>query len=158
MKNLNDMIFNPENFGELIELIPKIEEAYLLGLERERKKYYQLGEKKDLDMKITMPPVNFFSKKWTPYILFALSLLKNPFFNDLKKELSEISTRTLTSRLKILTKIGIVDRTIHNTRPVRVSYSLTPYGARFISLHVPLTLYLKKLRLKDNILEVVNEE
>ncbi len=158
MKNLNDMIFDPDNFKELIELFPKIEETYLLGLERERNKYYQLREKLNLDMKVTMTPVSFFSKKWTPYILFTLSLLKNPFFNDLKNNLPEISTRTLASRLKILIKIGIVDRTIHDTRPIRVSYSLTPYGARFTSLHVPLTLYLKKLHLKDNILEVVNEE
>ncbi|MFX1238336.1 MAG: winged helix-turn-helix transcriptional regulator [Promethearchaeota archaeon] len=154
---MNDIFFDPENFKELIELFPKIEEAYLLGLERERKKYYQFGEKKSVDMNIITPSVNWLRKRWTSYILFAISLLKNPFFNDLKNGLPKMNSRTLTSRLNTLTKLGVITRNIHDTRPVRVSYSLTSYGERLISLHVSILLYIKRSRIKENIFQFVDE-
>ncbi len=156
---MNDMIFDPENFKELIKLFPKIEETYLLGLEREKKKYFQLGKiNKSFDMNIITPSINWLRKKWTSNILFTISLLKNPYFNDLKNGISKINSRILTNRLNLMTKLGVINRNIHDTRPIRVSYSLTPYGARVISLYSILLLYIKRSRIKNKIFQFTNEE
>jgi len=48
-------------------------------------------------------------------------------FNELTK-LSEISPRILSKELKELEMNGLVERTVLDTRPVTVEYSLTPYS------------------------------
>lgn len=50
-------------------------------------------------------------------------------FNDLARSLSGISTRTLTAKLNMLVKRGIIERTAYRERPPRVEYSLSGKAA-----------------------------
>ena len=62
-------------------------------------------------------------------------------YNEIKKVLKSISSRILTDRLKLLEMKGFVERNIHNTRPVRISYKLTEFGESLVELMIPVVLY-----------------
>lgn len=49
-------------------------------------------------------------------------------FNELKRDLEEISEKVLSECLSDLTDWGLVEREVIGDRPVRVSYSATPAG------------------------------
>lgn len=55
-------------------------------------------------------------------------------FGDLKRDLSGISAKVLTERLRDLERRGVVTRTIRATSPTTVEYSLTELGRQFIPL------------------------
>ena len=80
--------------------------------------------------------------KWTIDILHILFFLRNPFFNDLRRALPEINTRTLTTRLHFLEEKGLIERTVHTGRPVRVSYNMTPYGIGLFKFFFPIAIYV----------------
>ncbi|HEY8448876.1 MAG TPA: helix-turn-helix domain-containing protein [Bacillota bacterium] len=66
-------------------------------------------------------------KKWTGLILRVL--LDGPKrFAEFKEQLPEVSDRILSERLKELEEAGVVERRVHNTRPVLIQYALTPKG------------------------------
>lgn len=65
--------------------------------------------------------------KWTPLILFHLRD-EPKRFNALRRLLPEITQRMLTLRLRALEDDGVVLRTVHQTVPPHVEYSLTPRG------------------------------
>ena len=72
--------------------------------------------------------------KWT--VLVLLELKEKPRrFNDLLRSLPDISRRMLTQSLRDLERDGLVLRTVFDTRPPSVEYSLTDTGQ---SLMVPL--------------------
>ena len=49
-------------------------------------------------------------------------------FNELRRALTGISQRVLTSTLRGLERDGLVKRTVHATNPPQVDYALTPLG------------------------------
>ncbi len=49
-------------------------------------------------------------------------------FNELKREIGDVGSKTLSRTLKRLTAEGIVRRKVLDTSPVSVEYSLTPMG------------------------------
>ncbi len=55
-------------------------------------------------------------------------------FNQLKRSVDGISSRMLSERLKFLEEEGILERNVSNTRPIRVSYTLTPKGKSLSSV------------------------
>lgn len=61
-------------------------------------------------------------------ILIRYLLSKDMGFNELLRTARGISSKTLSSNLKILAKRGIIERTIISTQPFTVSYSLTQKG------------------------------
>jgi DNA-binding HxlR family transcriptional regulator len=84
---------------------------------------------------------NIISKKYCPIIkptrlvgdvwtlLIVKSLLHGPKrFNQIKDNIPEITSRTLSARLKILVDQSIVDRKQFAEIPPRVEYSLTEMG------------------------------
>jgi len=72
--------------------------------------------------------------KWSILILAALA--REPYrFRALQRSIEGISQRMLTLTLQRLERDGLVLRTVHDLRPPRVEYSLTPLGE---SLTVPL--------------------
>ncbi|MFX1397658.1 MAG: winged helix-turn-helix transcriptional regulator [Promethearchaeota archaeon] len=80
--------------------------------------------------------------KWTSDVLYIIYFLKEPYYNDLRNSLPKINSRTLTNRLITLKKFGMIERKVHQGQPVRVSYSLTPFGEDCISLRMPLLVYI----------------
>lgn len=65
--------------------------------------------------------------KWKLPILIALSF-GNKRFKDLQTDLEGITPRMLTKELRDLEANKLVTRTVYDSSPVLIEYSLTPYG------------------------------
>ncbi|MEO1080105.1 MAG: helix-turn-helix domain-containing protein [Pseudomonadota bacterium] len=66
--------------------------------------------------------------KWTGSIIYHLK--DGPVrFNDLARMLGGASKKVIDQRLKELEKQNMVIRTVVSTRPIAVTYELTPFGA-----------------------------
>ncbi|MFX1392491.1 MAG: winged helix-turn-helix transcriptional regulator [Promethearchaeota archaeon] len=135
-------IFDLDNFKELIDLIPSIQEAVVLGLKRELKKPKQLKKIIKMDRNFIREVSTLLQGKWTVDILYMIFFLRKPFFNELRKSLHEINTRTLTNRLSSLEEKGIIKRTVHTGRPIRVFYEMTAFGKGLTTLFYPIAIYV----------------
>ncbi len=71
--------------------------------------------------------------KWTILVVTRLGEGKLRF-NELRRELSGISQKTLTSTLRSLERDGFVERTLFATIPPRVEYELTDPGRELLEL------------------------
>jgi len=71
------------------------------------------------------------SGKWALIILFRLSK-KTMRFNELQKELENITQATLTKQLRMMESNGLVSRTVYNQIPPKVEYSLNDLGRQFV--------------------------
>ncbi len=68
------------------------------------------------------------SKKWNPVIIERLLENGSMGFNDLKKDLSGISSKVLSDSLEDLQRACVVNREVVSKKPYRVDYSLTERG------------------------------
>lgn len=66
-------------------------------------------------------------KKWTGLILRVL-LGGSRRFCEFRAQVPDLSDRLLSERLKELEEADIVRRTVHDTKPVLIEYSLTEKG------------------------------
>lgn len=69
--------------------------------------------------------------KWTVLVVTTLSRGQMRF-NELKREIGDISQRMLTLTLRNLERDGFVTRTVYPTVPPRVEYALTNLGKTLI--------------------------
>lgn len=69
------------------------------------------------------------SKKWHREILNQLIIHDSLRFNELKRELGGISDKVLSESLDEMKDNGLVHRTVKDTKPVQVEYSLTDAGS-----------------------------
>ena len=66
-------------------------------------------------------------EKWILFIVY--SLMEGPLgFNELSRRARGVNTTTLSQRLELLEREGIVTKRIHSTIPPRTSYTLTEAG------------------------------
>jgi len=65
--------------------------------------------------------------KWSLYVIAMLSN-GSVRFNQLRRDITGISQRMLTLTLRNLERDGLITRTVYNTKPPSVEYSLTPLG------------------------------
>ena len=65
--------------------------------------------------------------KWKIPILIALSF-GNRRFRELNREIPGISPKMLSKELKDLENNKLIERSVYDTTPVTVEYSLTPLG------------------------------
>lgn len=65
--------------------------------------------------------------KWRIFILCAM-LEESRRFSDLEAHLEGIRPKVLASELKVLEEHLLVTRQVNDTRPVTVTYSLTPHA------------------------------
>lgn len=72
--------------------------------------------------------------KWSLSILAALSAEPRRF-NELRREVPDITQKSLAQTLKRLERNGLVERHVRQTRPLAVGYEITPLGR---SLEAPL--------------------
>ncbi len=134
--------FKLSNFKELIDLIPNIQNSVTIGMEREIKEQKDLVKKIKYYKPFLSESSPIFRGKWTADILYVLFFLEKAYFNDIKKALKNINSRTLTDRLRLLEEKKIINRIVHSERPVRVSYELTKFGQGLIKLLIPILFYL----------------
>jgi len=92
------------------------------------------------DLKNIEESFNFIFQKWSLEILYTLLLKNMAGFGDIKKIL-EVNSRTLSDKLKMLTKHGYITRTVVAGPPLRVEYSLTRKGKDIVLLALPLLYY-----------------
>jgi DNA-binding HxlR family transcriptional regulator len=71
--------------------------------------------------------LDILSGKWKLPIIFAL-FIGNQRFMELQREVEGISGKMLSKELKDLEINKLVKRTVFDTTPVTVEYSLTEYG------------------------------
>ena len=65
--------------------------------------------------------------KWKLPIIVSLNFGEKRF-GEISKEVHGITDRMLSKELRDLEINGLVTRTVHNTYPVKVTYTLTPHG------------------------------
>ena len=73
--------------------------------------------------------INILSGKWNLRILRNLYIKKVVRFNELQRNLGNITTKTLTEQLRELEDKKIIKRTIYPEIPPKVEYSLTEIGS-----------------------------
>jgi DNA-binding HxlR family transcriptional regulator len=83
---------------------------------------------------------NLLFQKWNLEILYTLFLKGTIGFGELKKVLG-VNSRTLSDKLKMLTKHSCLQRDVDNGPPLRVQYALTAKGKNTVLLAVPLLYY-----------------
>jgi DNA-binding HxlR family transcriptional regulator len=92
------------------------------------------------DLKNIEESFNFIFQKWSLEILYMLLLKNMAGFGDIKKVLG-VNSRTLSDKLKMLTKHGYIIRKVVAGPPLRVEYSLTRKGKDIVLLALPLLYY-----------------
>lgn len=71
--------------------------------------------------------VELIGKRWSGAILCALTQ-REMYFAELSSSIPGLSDRLLSRRLRELEAEGLVERSVHDGVPARVSYALTPKG------------------------------
>lgn len=82
--------------------------------------------------------------KWSIEIIMSTYSLKSLGFGELKRLLNGISSRVLSKKLKDLEEMGFLDRTVIESRPPRVKYTLSEKGELLAKLGEPVILYLRQ--------------
>jgi len=89
--------------------------------------------------------------RWKPVILWLL--MKNerpPRFTLLRQKMPRISQKVLTQQLRELERDGIIKREMFVEMPVRVEYSLTPFGKKFRPILEALDSWARKHVIRRN--------
>ena len=85
------------------------------------------------------------SKKWAICIISHLGENENGYrFNELQRSLNGISPKSLSDRLKELTKEQLVNREVENSVPPKVTYSLTADGKELYQRLQPLVEWVNE--------------
>lgn len=110
-----------------------------------------INEHADLDREIhdSVEVLSPLFQRWSIEICFVLRMHGVLRFNELKRTLDGIGSRTLSRRLKELEEQGIVHREAYAEVPVRVEYSLTQKGERMGDLMLPVIAHLRLSRLRE---------
>ena len=139
---------------ELNELIPLMREAVRKGLDRDFKKYKHTDVHIQKELLFLNNALKFLQKKWTMDLIYIIRIKGKPFFNDIRRALPDINSRTLSTRLKEFEEHHVVIRTVSDTQPIRVSYELTDLGKGVYELLLPLLFFFSgekyKLEQKEN--------
>jgi DNA-binding HxlR family transcriptional regulator len=130
--------------ADLRKLIEARLEQTLKGIEDTLAK---IMEKQELDSKALQEELksleetfNLLFQKWTLEILYSLFLKNAIGFGEFKRVLG-VNSRTLSDKLKLLTKHGYIQRNVTSGPPIRVEYTLTQKGKNTVLLALPLLYY-----------------
>lgn len=78
-------------------------------------------------LRISRDALDVIQGKWRLPIVLALTF-GNKRFGELQRDIVDISPKMLSQELKMLEENKIVTRTLYDSMPVTVEYSLTPLG------------------------------
>ncbi|MCZ3366193.1 MULTISPECIES: winged helix-turn-helix transcriptional regulator [Methanobacterium] len=94
--------------------------------------------------------VDVVSKKWVMCVL--TSLREDPLrYNQIKKNIGEISPKTLSNTLKTLEHEGLIERNVYGETPPRVEYSLTESGKELQIALIPLVEWVRRRENHDEL-------
>jgi DNA-binding HxlR family transcriptional regulator len=75
--------------------------------------------------------LNRVADKWTALLIAILA--EGPIgYAELRRSAAGVSHKMLAQTLRNLERDGLVERTVVDSRPVSVSYSLTPFGETIV--------------------------
>jgi len=72
--------------------------------------------------------IELIGKRWSGAIIWTLSEEGPMRFAELKRAIPGLSDRLLSQRLRELETAGLMDRTVEEGQPVKVTYALTEKG------------------------------
>jgi len=78
-------------------------------------------------LRISRDALEVIQGKWRMPIVLALTF-GNKRFGELQRDIVDISPKMLSQELKALEENKIITRTLYDSMPVTVEYSLTPLG------------------------------
>ncbi len=78
--------------------------------------------------------LDIFGGKWNSRIICVLAEMKTLRYNELRKEMTNITDAVLASTLKKLIKDGMIQRKSYDEVPPRVEYSLTEKGISVVPI------------------------
>ena len=84
------------------------------------------------------------SKKWSLMIIAVIGNSGSSGFNELKRGLCEVSSKTLSATLKELEEKNLISRKVLETTPPTVKYCLTVSGWELRELLIPLLIWVMK--------------
>jgi DNA-binding HxlR family transcriptional regulator len=128
-------------FSELIDLVPIIQDTALECLEKELTLHRHDRSRMFTEREGFMRFFRLLQRKWALDVIYVLLIQGELHFNELRRVLEGVSSRTLTDRLSELGERGIVSRAVRQDKPVKVMYSLTDYGRGLAALFVPVLFY-----------------
>lgn len=85
-----------------------------------------------------------FGNKWGLLVILVISENEPVRYNDLRRLIPDISSRVLSSTLRILEADGLVVRTYYQEVPPRVEYSLSDTGKSLVPIIMQLTDWAQK--------------
>ena len=132
-----------EIWKEMNELIPVMREAVRKGLEKDLDAFDHTDKHIQGELRFLNDALNFLQKKWTMDLIYIIRIKKKPYFNDIRRALPDINSRSLSTRLKEFEEHHIVTRTVEVTDkpPFRVCYELTDLGKGVYELLLPLLIF-----------------
>ena len=136
------MAISDEDFKKVDEAIEAVKEDGK-NIRSIFESYYDENVDIDWEVDAAVDAFSIFSSRWTVEILATLYIAGDRRFNELRKLLRGISSRTLSDKLTSCTESGLVDRVVETESPVRVTYSLTSHGRDCGRLLGPLVAYMK---------------
>lgn len=80
-----------------------------------------------------------FGNKWALLVIYILNENGAIRFNQLARQIPDISTKVLSDTLHILEADGLVKRTVFPEVPIRVEYELTETGRSLVPIIISLT-------------------
>lgn len=80
-----------------------------------------------------------FGNKWALLVIYILNENGSLRFNQLARQIPDISTKVLSNTLHILDADGLVKRTVFPEVPIRVEYELTEAGRSLVPVIISLT-------------------
>lgn len=83
------------------------------------------------------------SDKWSILIILYLGYFPVLRFNKLKKYVYGISNKVLSERLKMLEADGYLVRKMYPEVPIRVEYSLSDFGKKYVEKLIQLTEWMQ---------------
>jgi DNA-binding HxlR family transcriptional regulator len=90
---------------------------------------------------------------WTPNVIWYL--IGGPRrFSELRSDIPPISAKVLTTRLRELEHLGVVNRTVVPTSPPSVEYELTALGRELVPAIRAISAVGHKLREREQPLQV----
>lgn len=101
--------------------------------------------------------MRFIGGKWKSVILIHL-VNKTKRYNELRKVIPTITERTLSIQLKQLEKDGLIKRKVYYKKPpLKVEYSLTPYGETLIPLLKAISDWANKTASINKNIEILDK-
>lgn len=82
-----------------------------------------------------------FGNKWALLVLVILGEREVMRFNELCREIPDVSSRVLSGTLRTLEADGLISRTVYPVVPPKVEYALTDAGRSLLPLVMQLTAW-----------------